>query len=180
MIKRPPDFIIGGEENPYMLRWWLIPRNRNMNVYLHKILRNDADIALHDHPWDNLSIVLKGQYLERTLSPEGLVEWLSYATKYHDKAQEHDGLTAARNLYSAHDYQQTAYVRRAGTIVFRRARTPHRLELIDGKPCWSLFITGPNVRKWGFHLAAGWRHYREVVDPDEPGQWKKEYRRHDL
>ncbi len=42
---RKPDFIIGGPENPYLLRWYLIPQNRFFNVYLHKILRSDDDRA---------------------------------------------------------------------------------------------------------------------------------------
>jgi hypothetical protein len=50
-VKRRPDFIIGGADNPYLLRWWIIPRNRWCNVYLHKILRDDDPRALHDHPW---------------------------------------------------------------------------------------------------------------------------------
>lgn len=63
-LKRPPDFIIGGAEQPYMLRWFLIPRNRFFNIYHHRILRSDDDRALHDHPWWSLSIVLDGQMLE--------------------------------------------------------------------------------------------------------------------
>lgn len=64
MLKRPPDFMIGGTERPYMLRWFLIPRNRFFNVYHHLILRSDDDRALHDHPWWSVSIVLDGQMLE--------------------------------------------------------------------------------------------------------------------
>ena len=63
-LKRAPDFIIGDPRRPYMLRWFLIPRNRFFNVYHHRILRSDDDRALHDHPWWSLSIVLDGQMLE--------------------------------------------------------------------------------------------------------------------
>lgn len=62
--KRPPDFIIGGYKRPYVRRWFLIPRNRFFNVYLHQFLRSDDDRALHTHPWMNLSILLRGPYLE--------------------------------------------------------------------------------------------------------------------
>lgn len=24
---RTPDFVIGSDDNPYLLRWWIIPRN---------------------------------------------------------------------------------------------------------------------------------------------------------
>lgn len=63
---RPADFIIGGAENPYIYRWWVIPRNTIFNIYLHKIVRDDDDRALHDHPWVNCSIILKGRYVEVT------------------------------------------------------------------------------------------------------------------
>lgn len=61
--KRPPDFIIGTREDPHIRRWWIIPRNPLLNVYLHQVLRSDAD-TLHDHPWWNCSIILDGGYGE--------------------------------------------------------------------------------------------------------------------
>ena len=63
-LKREPDFIIGGVERPYMLRWFIIARNRFFNIYHHLIKRSDDDRALHDHPWWSLSIVLDGSMLE--------------------------------------------------------------------------------------------------------------------
>ena len=47
-----------------MHRWFLIPRNRFLNVYLHRFMRSDDDRALHDHPWQSVSLLLKGAYLE--------------------------------------------------------------------------------------------------------------------
>jgi hypothetical protein len=120
-IKRPPDFIIGNPADPYMLRWYLIPRNRWFNIYLHKFLRSDDDRALHDHPWVSLSIVIKGQYRDHT--------------------------PCGSRIY------------RRGSIIFRRATAIHRVELIDNQPAWTLFITGPKVREWGFHCPKGWVHW---------------------
>lgn len=62
--KRDPDICIGGKDDIYMRRWWLIPKNKWFNIYLHNILRDDDDRALHDHPWANISIVLKGDLRE--------------------------------------------------------------------------------------------------------------------
>lgn len=64
MARRSPDFIIGGEADPYLKRWWAIPRERTGNVYLHQFIRSDDDQALHDHPWDSVSIILDGWYIE--------------------------------------------------------------------------------------------------------------------
>ena len=70
LISGQPHFKIGGNESPYMLRWFLLPRNGRFNIYLHKFLRDDEDRALHDHPWWFISIMVKGGYVETT--PEGV------------------------------------------------------------------------------------------------------------
>lgn len=127
--RRPPDVMIGGAENTYMRRWWLIPRNRWFNIYLHHFLRSDDDRALHDHPWWNLSILLEGRYVEHTISAGGI------------------------NIRTE---------RRAGEMKFRRAGAAHRIELVDG-PCWTIFITGPRLREWGFHCPGGWVHWRDFT-----------------
>lgn len=52
---------------------------------------------------------------------------------------------------------------------FRLGGTPHRIELrpdVGGcRPgkCWSLFITGPRYRQWGFHTDNGWAHWSELT-----------------
>lgn len=125
---RPPDFVIG---EGYLLRWWIVPRNRFCNVYLHRINRSDDDRALHDHPWRNLSILLRGAY--REVTPEG------------------------------------SRVRRAGAIVLRRATQLHRLEVVDG-PVWTLFVTGPRVREWGFQCPQGWVDWSVFTDPSDTGR----------
>jgi hypothetical protein len=133
-MRRPPDFVIGGLENPYLLRWWLIPRNRWFNVYLHQMLRDDDPRALHDHPWVNVSIVLKGGYWE-------------------------------------HRKDQWPVWRGPGAVVLRRAIVAHRLTLAPGAgPSWSLFLTGPNVREWGFHCPKGWRHWKDFCAPGDSGR----------
>ena len=63
-VPRAPDFVIGPAGDPYMRRWWVIPRNKWFNIYLHNIMRSDDDRALHDHPWTNVSVLLRGSYLE--------------------------------------------------------------------------------------------------------------------
>jgi len=67
-----PDFVIGGTDSPYLMRWWVIPRNRFFNVYLHLFWRSDDDRALHDHPWANASFLLSGYYIEHTIEAGGI------------------------------------------------------------------------------------------------------------
>lgn len=66
MSLRDPDLVIGDD---YLRRWWVIPRNPYRNIYLHYILHSDSDVALHDHPWENESVIIDGSYIEHT--PEG-------------------------------------------------------------------------------------------------------------
>lgn len=53
-----------GGKTVYLDRWHLIPRNDRFNVYLHCAYADDESHDLHDHPYDNMSIVLKGGYWE--------------------------------------------------------------------------------------------------------------------
>lgn len=137
LLSGRPHFYIGGNERPYMLRWYLIPRNAWMNVYLHKFMRDDDDRALHDHPWWFVSVMLWGSYLE--WRPDQL----------------HAGAIRPR---------------RRGWLsaVFRFAEDRHRVTL-DRGPCWTLVITGPKSREWGFWCPQGFVHWKNFVDPTDQG-----------
>lgn len=137
ITRRSPDFVIGGSERPYMLRWFVLPRNKAFNIYLHQFRRSDDDRALHDHPWANCSILLRGTYTEHTIAAGGI---------------------------------NRRQVLNAGSVRMRwTGRIAHRVELHDG-PCWSLFITGPRYRSWGFHCPEqGWVHWERFTAPDDKG-----------
>jgi hypothetical protein len=51
-----------------MHRWFVVPRNPAGGCYIHQIVRSDKDVH-HDHPWDNTSYVLNGEYDEEVLFP---------------------------------------------------------------------------------------------------------------
>ena len=142
-LGRPPDFVIGEAHDPYLARWWVIPRNRWFNVYLHNIRRDDDDLALHDHPWWSVSFPLTGGL--REVRPQG-----------------------ERRLRRFRPY-------------LRRATARHRL--VVGSPrvepgragppparVWTLFLTGPRLRDWGFHCPQGFVPWWEFTDPDDPGR----------
>ena len=132
----PMDFRIPPDESipSYMDRWWYIPRNWAFNVYLHIVRRSDDDRALHCHPWPNFSIVLTGGYYEHQIKEGGI---------------------------------HTRTWCGPGSMKFRwHGRKAHRLELPIGKnigeewvterPARTTFITGPVLRRWGFHHPTGW------------------------
>ena len=73
------------KERPYLIRWTLI--FFNYSIRLHHWLGSDEDRAFHDHPWNFISILLKGSYANVT--PSGRTEvsapfaWCSRATDRH-------------------------------------------------------------------------------------------------
>lgn len=123
----PHDVTIG---HNYLYRWFVIPHNRFLNVYLHKFVGSDDDRALHDHPWWNCSVILAGSYREHLPG----------------------GVSRIRNTFD---------------IVCRPAHFTHRVEILTGT-VWTLFITGPKVREWGFWCPKGWVHWTKFCDPADP------------
>lgn len=148
---REPDVILGEADDPYMLRWWVIPRNRFFNIYLHKFMRSDDDRALHDHPWASMSLLLTGSYFEEM--PVNMHRWVHHGN---------------RETYKV--------LRRPFRPIFRGPKAIHRVELkfdvvtYRPIPVWTLFITGPRCRSWGFWCPKGFRHWRDfLAEGREPG-----------
>lgn len=127
---------ISGE--PYLRRWHIIPRNRWCNIYLHHFVRSDDDRALHDHPWWSVSFLLKGQLRE------------AYFSEADQKMTTEEGGNYAFSWWRI----------RWMWPVYRPAEHRHRLIVLEGGEAWTLFITGPVRRAWGFHCPNGWKHQR--------------------
>lgn len=153
IFKRKPDFIIGSLDNPYLLRWYIIPRNRFFNIYLHKFCRSDDDRALHDHPWVSCSIILKGGYQEHT--PDGIFKRTPAGIYFRKATQAH-----RVELHRAWG------IKRTWCEVCSCCHEFHESDAIE-IPAWTIFITGPKVREWGFHCPKGWRHWRDFVSVHE-------------
>lgn len=136
-----PHVVVGNPRSPQMLRWFLwqswrdkrriagkhvrwIDRFLDFNVCIHKWLRDDPP-GFHDHSWWNMTIMLKGGFLEwRPSTPPTTadVEWVW-----------------------------------AGKIIIRQATEAHRVKLgHEGKPAWTLFITGRWRRHWGYWRDGAW------------------------
>lgn len=165
MARRPPDFLIGPQGDPYMKRWYITPWSNYdrsnpprwsrwtrwlPSIYLHHIIHDDEDRALHDHPWASCSWLLQNNYWEVLFdNPDFFVT------------------DPTRKVFRAE-----------GSVNFRKATTAHRLVLdktplrlgrVESTPVVSLFFTGPVIRGWGFHCPKGWVHWREFVAIDNRG-----------
>lgn len=160
---RKPDFEVvrGDDRQVYLRRWWVIPRNNRFNVYLHNMLLSD-DPILHDHMYWSLSLVLTDGIRER---------WVEEPKKIREQAgrylDEHEVLS--------YRMEALANIRefRAGDLVLRSANMAHQLIIGEGKNAWTLFITGPRIKDWGFWCPRGKRHWEDYVargqDPSKQG-----------
>lgn len=148
---REPDFVIrrGSDKNAYLRRWWVIPRNRWLNVYLHNMLRDDDDV-LHDHMYASVSLVLT----------DGLEEiWC------RDPNEEFVFVEDDAGSYTRKIYETQRRVVRGGDLVWRSSRMAH--QLLVRSPAWTLFVTGPRVKEWGFWCPRGFQHWKKYVTPDQ-------------
>jgi len=121
--------IVNAAGDPYMERW--LARTPRGYVRVHHILRSDDDRALHDHPFDFTSLILRGSYIEHVPADPTRPGGPTVSQRYGP-----------------------------GSILRRRAEDPHRLVLPDG-PVWTLVLTEKKRRDWGFHLAEGWLLWSE-------------------
>lgn len=134
---RQPDLTIAPDGVPYLYRWHLTRRNKKANVYLHVQVASDPERPLHDHPWDNQSVILRGGYKE---------------------------IIATRIDPDGRPMRVERFDRQVGDVIPRVASQPHRLLLPDYyKYTITLFSTGPKVREWGFWYPTGWKSADDVT-----------------
>lgn len=139
---RQCDLPIMPDGNPYLFRWHVVPHNHRANVFFHIQVADDPKRPLHDHPWDNMSVILSGGYTELL-------------------AHEMDCPTPDRKPFIIQ------YKRLTGAVIHRDASDGHRLLMPEGVPyTMTLFTTGPKRRRWGFWYPEGWVDAAEVCHLD--------------
>lgn len=163
-LKRQPDVIIGGSADPYLLRWYVTP----WRGWWRHI------------PDARRSIFQRAVIAAARLLPNVYVH--CFVRSDDDRAlHDHPWLFNASWLlsgcYDEHTIDAGGIHRRrrleAGSFRFRLGRAPHRVELTAGD-CWTLFVTGPVVRNWGFHCPdSGWIPWQRFTFADDPGQTGK-------
>ena len=102
---------LGLPECPYVVRWRI--ETPWGSIRLHHWLSHDDDRAMHDHPWDFLTFVLRGGYTDVSLDGDQYLK--------------------------------------APTMAYRKSTHQHTV-FPDEKGAWTLVITGPKIRKWGFWI----------------------------
>lgn len=127
----------------YLHRYYLFLKDRKwfpFNVTLHKIVKSD-DPIFHDHPWSYVTIVLKGGYWEHT--------------PLFDQAGKKFG--------------EICTWKGPGSVIYRKAKELHWLELDNKKPATTLFFMGKQEREWGFLVDKNvskvtWMHHNQYLN----------------
>lgn len=133
-LQTQPDFIIGPTDDPYMYRWYVIPRNRWFNIYLHQFWRSDEPRSCHDHPWSSVSLMLDGSVTEIYGNPPENIRSVKR------------GQIVYRSAKFTH-----------------RIILPVGFYYFDLPRPVTLFITGPKIREWGFHCPKGWVPWQQFT-----------------
>lgn len=138
LLDRIPRRVIMGCETPgpYLTRYFLL-RTRLLNIYLHQFHRSDEGRDLHDHPWAFVSVILRGGY------------WEWRPTEKHE--------------YASDVQVQERHWKPVGSVLFRPAKTAHRVEVDPARLPWSLVFCGPRIRTWGFYTQSGWKEWKAYL-----------------
>jgi hypothetical protein len=130
----------------YLHRYYLFLKNRTwfpVNVALHTIVQSD-DPIFHNHPWPYLTIILKGGYYEHT--------------PLFNVAGE--------------KFAEICHWRGPGSIIWRKAKEFHWLELENNKSVATLFFMGVRSQEWGFLVEAKKNKHRWVKHSHYLTSWK--------
>ena len=125
-------------EEPYLERYYVFLRDRKQfpfNIFVHKFLKSDPD-AVHDHPWPYATLILRGGYWE-------------WVPKFDSQGKM---------------VSETRHWRAPGSFRTAGAGTYHRIELEPGVTPWTLFMSGPHQREWGFLVNNRWIPNEEFFD----------------
>lgn len=134
-VKVGPVRLYSHHLGDYMRRWILLTPLGT--VRLHNIRRPDADPDMHDHPWNFVSLIIRGGYTEEV----PVVNTGAYLAAPHVQCLDY----------------------RAGAVNVRLATDAHRI--VDVLPdTWTLVISGTKLRSWGFWTRDGFVPWREYLE----------------
>lgn len=127
-----PDLIItehddvSGVDKPYLYRWHVTPRSYEANDYFHIQVSSDPERPLHDHPWDNMSVLLANAYDELVQVDPPMAQVVLH--------RRVEGQVVFRKAHTAH----------------RLLLSPHVPYVM------TRFFTGSASKQWGFWINGRW------------------------
>lgn len=171
--KRTPYMHLPSNEDPsYMERYWVFnPYDRTTNkprwgflcpvsIRVHHIKRKDLDRALHDHPWNARTIILKGYYEEKRL----LV-----GDDREDLLQRQTGLILdlIQTFPGSHAEVFEYFSRGPGDTASLRFGEYHTITEVSDGGVYTLFFSSRWEGVWGFlvnGVKVPWREYLGIPE----------------
>ncbi len=112
------------------------------SVLVHKMEAPDPGPDLHNHPWWFITIPLWGGYIEQRTHEDLAVQY-------------------AKEAESGYPYRGTVEVRKPFRPKLMRLSQCHTITDLRKKTAWSLVITGPVKRDWGYFTSGGFMPHEE-------------------
>lgn len=153
---KPKKDIYRKDGKIYLKRWTLF-ECKLFSLKIHKILLTD-DECLHDHPWNFISIILKGGYVEYRDVIEKVTTVKRYM-KIQDIMNKNPEMIKNFTLLDDNTISYTiCKTYHPLNVLYRNATDKHRLELHQS--CWTFVISLKKTRVWGFWTKFGFiKHY---------------------
>lgn len=139
-----------------MTRYYLTPKIFGCRLVIHQFHRSDNDRHYHDHPWNFISIVLKGKYYEH----------MPFFQFYNSIYVKPDKLCLDER------FNDTVVLQERFSIIRRPKSWKHWVELPEHfadvhlsdmygrvhifEECWTLVFLYGRRRDWGFWTQQGW------------------------
>ncbi len=147
----------------YLTRWVLAGwRGRDgqrrygdgQKVFLHLFHRGDVEDYAHDHPWPFWSLILWGGYFEITGGGP-------HCPSCNLDCFEREGRSSCCDVEVLSTGERRKWYGPL-RLLRRPAEWQHRVELPEGKRCWSILWIGRKQRSWGFICPGkGWIPWRQ-------------------
>lgn len=124
-----------------MIRYYLTPKIFGFRLVIHQFHRSDNDRHYHDHPWNFISIILKGNYVEHYPS-------IYQGTDIQHAHRRWDIIKRPKEW--KHWVELVDQMCDCGSANCIYAKPV---------PCWTLVLLYGKRRDWGFWTEQGWVKY---------------------
>lgn len=138
----PPLVLLDEDNGREFLRRYRIVQTPWVSVFVHRMQVPDPGSDLHDHPWAFGSLILAGGYDEVTAS----IRDAKHGQKIRRRAR--------------------------WTWALTRIDECHTIVSLARSPTWTLVVTGPTRRRWGFYVDGAWQDWEHEYDYARRYPWK--------
>lgn len=147
-----------------MTRYYLTPKIFGLRLVIHQFHRSDNDRHYHDHPWNFISWILKGSYIEHYP-----IEQLRADISPSDMQQAHrrwDIIKRPKTWKHWVELRDNSWCYECGEYIRRlkswelEAHKSHTIINFEFEECWTLVLLYGKRRDWGFWTEQGWVYYK--------------------